>query len=79
MTPSPPAWRSNLPTLAVELDLSESELWAAADSVRLVPEGSLSRVSRLLGRVVDTFSKIGQERLSLLSRLQYIAEMSKIE
>ena len=73
------AWRSNLPTLAVELDLSESELWAAADSVRLVPEGSLSRVSRLLGRVVDTFSKIGQERLSLLSRLQYIAEMSKIE
>jgi len=73
------AWRSNLSMLAAELDLSEGELWAAVDSVRRVPEDYLVRVSRLLGRVVDTFSEIGQERLGLLSRLQHIAEMSKIE
>jgi DNA-binding transcriptional regulator PaaX len=73
------AWRSNLSRLAADLGLSESDLQAAADSVRLVPDGYLARVARLLGRVVDTFSEIGQERLSLLSRLQHIAEMSKIE
>jgi hypothetical protein len=38
----------------------------------------LPRVSRLLRRVADTFAEIGQERLSLISRLQNIAEISKI-
>jgi excisionase family DNA binding protein len=73
------AWASNLSALAAELGLSEDELWAAVDSVRQVPEGYLVRFSRLLGRVVDTFSEIGRERLGLLSRLQHIAEMSKIK
>jgi excisionase family DNA binding protein len=73
------AWRSNLAALADALGLSESDLRGAADSVRLVPEDYLVRVARLLGRVVETFAEIGRERLELLSRLQYIAEMSKIE
>jgi excisionase family DNA binding protein len=73
------AWRANISTLAADLGLSEGDLRAAADSVRLVPEGHLGRVARLLGRVVDTFSEIGRERLKLLSRLQHIAEVSKIE
>ena len=72
-------WRSNLAALAADLGLSENDLRVAADSVRLVSEAHLARVARLLGRVVDTFAEIGQERLKLLSRLQYIAEMSKIE
>jgi hypothetical protein len=43
-----------------------------------VPQEELPRVSRLLQRVVGTFSEIGQERLNLLGRLQHIAEVSKI-
>ena len=72
------AWQHNLPQLAAELSLSEQELLAAAPGVRLVPEESLTRISRLLGRVASTFSEIGQERLNLLSRLQQISEMSKV-
>jgi ligand-binding sensor protein len=73
------AWQSNILTLAADLGLSEGDLRVAADTIRLVPDDYLDRVARLLGRVVDTFSEIGRERLKLLSRLQHIAEVSKIE
>jgi hypothetical protein len=58
--------------------LAERDLRAAAGSVRVIPEIHLERISRLIVRVADTFSEIGQERLALLSRLQHIAEMSRI-
>ena len=73
-----PEWQQNMPRLAKELALSEQRLRAAAKSVRVMPEENLTRVSRLLGRVAETFSEIGQERLNLLSRLQHISEMSKL-
>jgi ligand-binding sensor protein len=76
---SEPSWHHNLPSLAANLDLSEAELGDAAGTVRVVTEGQLDRVSRLMQRMVDTFSEIGEERLSLLSRLQHIAEMSRIQ
>ena len=63
----PPNWVSTRKTCGLPLP-----------SVRLVPEKDLARISRLVGRVADTFSEIGQERLNLLSRLQHIAEMSKV-
>jgi excisionase family DNA binding protein len=72
------AWQANLPTLAVELGLAERDLHRAASGVRVVAEASLPRIARLLQRVADTFCEIGQERLRLLSRLQHIAEISKI-
>ncbi len=72
------AWPTNLSALAADLGLAEMELRAAMDSVRIIPEDHLSRVARLLRRVAGTFSEIGQERLNLLSRLQHIAEMSKV-
>jgi len=72
------AWRARVPDLAVDLGLAEGDLWAAGGSIRVAPEGQLTQISRLLYRVAETFSEIGQERLSLLSRLQHIAEMSKI-
>jgi excisionase family DNA binding protein len=65
-------------TLAAQLGLVEGDLLSAASSVRLVPESYLPQVSRLIQRVADTFSEIGQERLNLLSRLQHIAEISTI-
>ena len=73
-----PAWMVRLSTLAADLGLAKEDLQAAAGSVRTVPEDRLPRISRLLQRVAGTFSEIGQERLNLLSRLQHIAEMSKI-
>jgi Sensory domain found in PocR len=73
-----PAWQPDLPGLAAGLGLVESDLRAALDSVRRIPENQLPRVVRLLRRVADTFSEIGQERVKLLGRLEKIAEMSRI-
>jgi excisionase family DNA binding protein len=71
-------WLSNLSVLAAELGLAEGALRATAGTVRLLPDDELRRVLRLLHQLADTLSEIGQERLNLLSRLQHIAEMSKI-
>jgi ligand-binding sensor protein len=73
-----PAWQASIPKLAADLGLREEDLWAAAGSVRLVPEADATHIAHLLYRVAETFSEIGQERLSLLRRLQSIAEMSRI-
>jgi excisionase family DNA binding protein len=71
-------WQEAMADVAAELALRVEDLKKAADSVRILPEEELTRISRLLRRVAGTFSEIGQERLSLLSRLQHIAEVSKI-
>lgn len=73
-----PEWHTYVPGLAAELGLPEPELRARTSSVRLVPAGYLPRVSHLLRRVADTFSEIGQERLDLLSRMQYITEVRRL-
>jgi ligand-binding sensor protein len=73
-----PSWRTNLAGLADGLDLSEEDLRAAAESVRLGTDEHLQRTAHLVARVADTFAEIGQERLSLLSRLEHIAEVSKV-
>jgi excisionase family DNA binding protein len=75
---SEPAWQGSIPNLAADLGLIEGELRAAAKGIRLVPRERPTHISHLLHRVAETFSEIGQERLSLLNRLQHIAEMSKI-
>jgi excisionase family DNA binding protein len=72
------AWQPDLSALANDIGLDRQDLESALASVRFVPEGSLPRISRLLQREADTFSEIGHERLKLLSRLQHIAEMSRI-
>jgi excisionase family DNA binding protein len=71
-------WLSGLPALAAGLGLDAKELRAAAGTVQVVSQERLAHISSLLRRVVDTFSEIGQERLSFLSRLQHIAEISNI-
>jgi ligand-binding sensor protein len=71
-------WRAKMPLVAADLNLAERDLRAAAGSLRVSPEVHLRRISRLVIRVADTFSEIGKERLALLSRLQDIAEMSRI-
>ena len=73
-----PLWQPNLHQMAANLGLAEAELQTAMGCVRTVPENALQRIPRLLRRVADTFSEIGQERVNLLGRLEKIAEMSKI-
>jgi len=71
-------WQPNLHQMAANLGLAEAELKAVGGCVRIVPENALRRIPRLLHRVADTFSEIGQERVNLVGRLEKIAEMSKI-
>ena len=73
-----PSWQSNLTGLAAELGLPEEDLRTAAQGVRLESDEQMERIARLLARVADTFAEIGRERLSLLSRLEHIAEVSKV-
>ena len=73
-----PSWQFNLTGLADELGLPEEHLRTAAQSVHLDSEENMERIARLLARVADTFAEIGRERLSLLSRLEHIAEVSKV-
>jgi excisionase family DNA binding protein len=75
---APHLWHTRVPLVAADLSLAEGDLRAAAGSVRVIPEAHLQRISRLIVRVADTFSEIGQERLALLNRLQHIAEMSRL-
>jgi excisionase family DNA binding protein len=73
-----PSWRPDLAGLAAGLDLSEKDLRTAVESVRLETDEHLDYIAQLVARVADTFAEIGQERLSLLSRLKHIAEVSKV-
>ena len=72
-------WQVKLPLLASELDLSENSLRAAATSVHTIQAEHLTRLSRLMQQVAETFSKIGEERLALLDRLERIAEITNFE
>jgi excisionase family DNA binding protein len=71
-------WQISLPALAADLGLIESDLQAAANSVRALSDEQMSRLAHLLEKVAATFREIGQERQKLVGRLQRIAEMSNI-
>jgi excisionase family DNA binding protein len=82
VTPHPngadPPWVARLPLLARDLALPEDDLRSAAGTVRTLPESHVARVVALTARIARTFEEIGQERQSLLGRLERIAEMSKV-
>lgn len=71
-------WRPGVERLASDLDIPAEKLQLAAASVRVVPGEDLPRLAGLLGRVAEALAQIAQERLNLVSRLQHIAQMSKI-
>jgi excisionase family DNA binding protein len=78
-TPSDEApGQHRIPLLSVELGVNQEVLEAAGNTLRLMQEEHMDRVVSLVERAAATFAEIGQERLALLSRLQHIAEMSKI-
>jgi excisionase family DNA binding protein len=72
-------WQEKLPMLATELDLSENSLQAAATGVHTIQADHQTRLSRLMRQVAETFSKIGEERLALLDRLERIAAITNLE
>ena len=59
--------------------LDAGRLRAALASVPVLDRDRQEQVPRLLGRVAETFSEIGEERLNLLGRLQRIAEMTQYQ
>ena len=68
----------NLPALATDLGLAESDLQAAAASIRRAPEPTMARILGLVEQVAVTLGQIGQERLGLVSRLRRIAEITNL-
>jgi excisionase family DNA binding protein len=75
---APAAWEAGLSALAAAVGLVEDDLWAAAASIRRVPEPTLVRISGLVEQVAATLGQIGQERLGLLNRLRRIAEITNL-
>jgi excisionase family DNA binding protein len=70
------AWLGQSAGLSVAIGLPSHDLQEAMSSVRVLDESRQQQVPRLLQRVATTFSEIGEERLSLLGRLQRIAEIT---
>lgn len=64
--------------LARDLGLDEETLVTLRERVPVLADASVARLSRLVQRVSVTLSEIGDERLSLLSRLERIAEMTRV-
>jgi excisionase family DNA binding protein len=71
-------WEAGLSGMAAGLGLDETALRAAAQSIQVLSDAEQARLFRLLHRMATTLSDIGQERLTLLSRLRSIAEMTKV-
>ena len=66
-----------LTELSAATGLNTGKLREAFASVPVLDQEKQAPIPRLLQRVVETFSEIGEERLNLLGRLQRIAEMTQ--
>ena len=71
-------WQALLSQLATHLSIPEQALRSAASSVRVLPEEELSRIPQILRLVSQTMTEIGRERLKLVGRLRYIAQVSQV-
>jgi excisionase family DNA binding protein len=71
-------WPRRLEELGMATGIKTGELQKALAQVPVLDEDQQRQATRLLQRLTDTFSEMGKERLSLLSRLQRIAEISTL-
>ncbi len=69
-------WSARIAKLSALTGVEEDKLRDALQRVPVLDETRRQQVPRLLRRVAETFSKIGEERLNLLGRLQRIAEIT---
>ncbi len=70
-------WSERIAELSAVTRVNSHRLRRALASVPVLDPGKQEQVRRLLLRVVETFSEIGEERQNLLERLQRIAEMTQ--
>jgi ligand-binding sensor protein len=70
-------WSRRIAELSAATGLEAGRLRDALASVPDLDRDKQELVPRLLRRVAETFSEMGEERLNLLGRLQRIAEMSQ--
>ncbi len=76
--PDDEAWSARVTELSAATGVGRGKLVQALAHVPVLDQERQQQVPRLLQRVVETFSEIGEERLNLLSRLQRIAEISTL-
>jgi excisionase family DNA binding protein len=75
--PGADGWSERIASLSAATGLEPDSLRDALSSVPILGRDRQEQVPRLLSRVAETFSEIGEERLRLLGRLQRIAEMTQ--
>jgi excisionase family DNA binding protein len=76
--PAPLRARAHVKQVALECDVADTELTRAARQTRVLKKDRAERLLDLLQMVADTYSKIGQERLDLLTRLRKVAEIAGV-
>ena len=75
--PGDDGWSEPIADLSAATGVQADKLRCALASVPVLDPSRQEQVPRLLLRVVETFSEIGEERQNLLERLQRIAEMTQ--
>jgi excisionase family DNA binding protein len=77
-SPDMETWSVTIRESSAATGVDEKKLKQALASVAVVDEDRQQQIPRLLHRVAETLSEIGEERLNLLDRLQRIAEISDV-
>jgi len=77
-SPEDKGWPQRITELSASTGLDAKALHQALAEVPVLDTELQDKLPRLLQRVAETFSEIGEERLNLLGRLQRIAEMTQI-
>ena len=67
-----------LDDLALQCHVPQAELQEAARQIRVIDADRAEWLLRLLNKVADTFSHIGEQRLDLLKRLRQVAELAQV-
>jgi excisionase family DNA binding protein len=75
--PGDDGWSARIAELSAAIGVGADRLRRALASVPVLDPSKQEQVPRLLLRVVETFSEIGEERQNLLERLQRIAEITQ--
>ena len=76
--PEEEAWAARIRELAEACGLNAQEVRQALDHVPVLDRDRQQQLSRLLNRMVLTFSEIGEERFNLLGRLQRIGKIAQL-
>jgi excisionase family DNA binding protein len=68
----------NFERLARECQIAETKLKSAARHIRFIEPARADWMLKLLQKVADTFSHIGEQRLDLLKRLRQVAQLAQV-